>query len=233
MTVVRIFKVDPEKTVEVPEALFSELLPVIDHLGELKITLYAIWYLGSQVKEPRFLRYMEMLKDERLMAGFGDSYGIQKMALSDALQRAVNRGTLLCVGNVGDEHDSIYFPNSAAGRAAFDGLAAGEWDPDQIESFPVKLQPERPNIYALYEQNIGPLTPILSETLQEAEKNYPLEWIEDAIRIAVVKNVRTWRYIEAILRSWKEKGRDGTDRETTEENRKRDSEGKFGDYVNR
>jgi len=157
MTVVRIFKVDPEKTVEVPEALFSELLPVIDHLGELKITLYAIWYLGSQVKEPRFLRYKEMLKDERLMAGFGDSYGIQKMALSDALQRAVNRGTLLCVGNVGDEHDSIYFPNSAAGRAAFDGLAAGEWDPDQIESFPVKLQPERPNIYALYEQNIGPL----------------------------------------------------------------------------
>jgi len=102
-----------------------------------------------------------------------------------------------------------------------------------MEPFPVKLQPERPNIYALYEQNIGPLTPILSETLQEAEKNYPLEWIEDAIRIAVVKNVRTWRYVEAILRSWKEKGRDGTDRETTEENRKRDSEGKFSDYVNR
>jgi len=102
-----------------------------------------------------------------------------------------------------------------------------------VEPFPVKLQPERPNIYALYEQNIGPLTPILSETLQEAEKNYPLDWIEDAIRIAVVKNVRTWRYIEAILRSWKEKGRDGTDRKTTEENRKRDSEGKFGDYVNR
>ena len=230
---IKIFTGDPDKTIEVPEALFSDLLPVIDDLGELKVTLFAIWYLGSQVKEPRFLRYTEMLKDERLMAGFGDSYGIQKMALSRALQFAINRGTLLCVGNVGDSHDSIYFPNSAEGKAAFEGLAAHKWDPDQMDSFPAKLQPERPNIYSLYEQNIGPLTPILSETLQEAEKDYPLDWIEDAIRIAVVKNVRTWRYVEAILRSWKEKGRDGTDRETTEENRKRDSEGKYGDYVNR
>jgi len=230
MKAIKIFSDVPDNMIEVPHALFTELLPVIDHLGELKVTLYAIWYLGSQVTEPRFLRYTEMLKDERLMAGFGDSYGIQKMALSDALQRAINRGTLLCASG---GNESYYFPRSTAGKAAFEGLAAGEWDPEQMEPFPVKLQPERSNIYALYEQNIGPLTPILSETLQEAEKNYPLEWIEDAIRIAVVKNVRTWRYVEAILRSWKEKGRDGTDRETTEENRKRDSEGKFGDYVNR
>jgi len=63
------------------------------------------------VTEPRFLRYTEMLKDERLMAGFGDSYGIQKMALSDALQRAINRGTLLCASG---GNESYYFPRSTA-----------------------------------------------------------------------------------------------------------------------
>jgi DnaD/phage-associated family protein len=49
----------------------------------------------------------------------------------------------------------------------------------------------------------------------------------------VIKNVRTWRYVDAILKSWKEKGRDGTDRKTAEENRKRDSEGKYADFINR
>jgi len=41
-----------------------------------------------------------------------------------------------------------------------------------------------------------------------------------------------WRYVDAILRSWKEKGRDGTDRKTAEEDRKRDSEGKYADFIN-
>jgi DnaD/phage-associated family protein len=72
----------------------------------------------------------------------------------------------------------------------------------------------------------------LAETLQDAEQTYPEEWIGDAIKIAVIKNVRTWRYVEAILKSWKEKGRDGTDRKTAEENRKRDSEGKYADFIN-
>jgi hypothetical protein len=39
-------------------------------------------------------------------------------------------------------------------------------DPAQTEA------PQRPNIYALYEQNIGPLTALLSEDLQEAEQTY-------------------------------------------------------------
>ncbi len=112
-------------------------------------------------------------------------------------------------------------------------MLGGAWSPDEEQPLTLRLQKQRPNIYALYEQNIGPLTPILSETLQDAEKSYPADWIEDAIKIAVTRNVRNWQYVEAILRSWKEKGRDGTDRKSAEEKRKRDSEGKYGDFVNR
>ncbi len=90
---------------------------------------------------------------------------------------------------------------------------------------------ERPNIFALYEQNIGPLTPILADGLRDAEQQYPEDWIRDAFRIAVNNNARSWNYIDAILRSWKEKGRDERDQRTSKEDRKLDSEGQFGDFV--
>jgi hypothetical protein len=44
---------------------------------------------------------------------------------------------------------------------------------------------ERPNLYRLYEENIGPLTPLVADALRDAENTYAIEWIEEAIRIAV------------------------------------------------
>ncbi|MBC7239383.1 MAG: DnaD domain protein, partial [Chloroflexi bacterium] len=67
----------------------------------------------------------------------------------------------------------------------------------------------RPNIFELYEQNIGLLQPLLAQELEEAARDYPPEWIEDAFRIAVERNVRHWRYIRAILERWATEGRDG------------------------
>ena len=55
---------------------------------------------------------------------------------------------------------------------------------------------------------LGPITPLLAETLQDAEDEYPANWIEEAFRIAVEKNVRNWRYVDAILRRWHERGYD-------------------------
>jgi DnaD/phage-associated family protein len=66
---------------------------------------------------------------------------------------------------------------------------------------------DRPNIFALYEQNIGPLTPMLADLLRDAEATYPADWIADAMKIAVENNKRNWRYVEAILKSWATEGR--------------------------
>jgi DNA replication protein DnaD len=57
--------------------------------------------------------------------------------------------------------------------------------------------------------------------LKEAEQTYPTDWIEDAMRIAVENNVRRWRYVQAILRSWQEEGRDDQNRGNTEKDRQR------------
>ena len=81
-----------------------------------------------------------------------------------------------------------------------------------MDQLPVGLDLARPDIFKLYEQNIGLITPLISEQLKSAEAEFPSEWIADAIKIAVENNVRRWSYISRILVSWQERGRNGKDR---------------------
>jgi DnaD/phage-associated family protein len=69
------------------------------------------------------------------------------------------------------------------------------------------------NIFTLYESNIGVLTSIMADTLQDAEKTYPAGWIVDAITLAVTNNKRNWKYCEAILKRWKVSGKDSGKKE--------------------
>lgn len=62
-------------------------------------------------------------------------------------------------------------------------------------------------IYTLYENEIGMLTPLIADALKDAEKNYATQWIYDAVAEAVKNNKRNWKYIEAILKRWKQEGR--------------------------
>jgi DnaD/phage-associated family protein len=71
----------------------------------------------------------------------------------------------------------------------------------------VQIEVERPNIFVLYEQNIGLLSPLIAEELKDAADHFPMEWIEDAFREAVQHNKRKWSYIRAILRRWETEGR--------------------------
>ncbi|HMX74364.1 MAG TPA: DnaD domain protein, partial [Anaerolineales bacterium] len=66
---------------------------------------------------------------------------------------------------------------------------------------------ERSNLFKLYEENIGPLTPLVADVLKDAEEIYQAEWITEAIGLAVENNKRNWKYVEAILKRWKEEGR--------------------------
>ncbi len=71
----------------------------------------------------------------------------------------------------------------------------------------VQVQIERPNIFILYEQNIGLLSPLIADELRDAADTYPAEWIETAFREAILHNKRKWSYIRAILRRWETEGR--------------------------
>ena len=219
----------------VPGQFFSELLPAIDHLAELKVTLYSFWHLHQKEGQFRYLTGREFADDQLFMRGLGATAEEARAALADALERAVQRGTLLQVKVESSEgEEAFYFMNTPKGRAEVEAMTRGEWRPSGDPQAPIDLSVERPNVFTLYEQNIGPLTPMVAEELREAEENYPARWIEDALRIAVENNVRKLRYVMAILEDWRVRGRDDReDRRDTEKARRRYVEGEFADYIHR
>jgi DnaD/phage-associated family protein len=86
-------------------------------------------------------------------------------------------------------------------------------------------------VFTLYEQNIGALTPLIADMLREAEKEYPSAWFEEAFTIAVAKNARNWKYVEAVLKRWKEKGKDERkDQQNAVKDFERYTDGEFSDY---
>lgn len=66
------------------------------------------------------------------------------------------------------------------------------------------------NIFTWYESNIGVITPIMADILKEAEKQYPEEWIKEALQVAVNQNVRKWSYVSKVLDRWQREGKGGT-----------------------
>ena len=127
--------------------------------------------------------------------------GLAADEVASGLEKAVQHGSLIRSRH---EADIFYFLNSPRGRAAAEAFAKGNWRASaQIKSAPI----ERPNVFKLYEENIGPLTPLIADALKDAEETYQPEWIADAIELAVKNNKRNWKYCEAILKRWKEEGR--------------------------
>jgi DNA replication protein len=215
----------------IPNPFFSELLPAIDHLGELKVTLYIFWALNKKEGPFRYIRKAEMVMDQRLLASFQEAGLSPEESLEEALERAVGRGTLLkATLTFSQGTETFYFLNSPKGRAAIDAIQDGKWKPSGKKEAPIHLEVDLPNIFMLYEQNIGALTPMIAETLREAEKAFPYSWIEEAIMIAVENNVRKWSYVNAILEEWQIRGKDAReDRGDTEKARRKYLKGWFDD----
>jgi DnaD/phage-associated family protein len=191
-----------------PDLFYSELLPLIDDLVELKVTLHVFWLLYRRSNRRRHVTLQGLLGDARLMRSLEGGSSSTENVLRAGLDKAVARGTLLCLtSSAGDER--FYFANTAQGRRAFDQARTGEIELAPGIALAEPATPlQRPNIFVLYEQNIGLLQPIIAEELQDAERTYPQEWIEDAFRIAVENNVRNWKYVRRILERWAAEGKD-------------------------
>ena len=167
----------------VPEQFFTELLPLIDDLVELKVTL-ACWRHFDQ--KPGLAQWTT----EAELAGDPSLADVQANVAA-GLSQAVERGSIVRATDASGQ--TWFFPNSEIGRAAASAVERGE----SIKS--IGLMPERPNIYILYEQSIGALTPIIVDQLRDAEHEFPASWIEEAFAEAVKHNVRSWVYVRKIL----------------------------------
>lgn len=68
------------------------------------------------------------------------------------------------------------------------------------------LGPADSEVVTKYRENIGPVTPILAEEIRKAELRWSQEWILEAIKEAVLSNIRSLRYIISICQRYERDG---------------------------
>ncbi len=166
--------------ISLPDSFFTQTVPKIRDLAELKVVLYVAYLALRKQDHPHFVTYKELKAEScRLSAELNEE------TLRQALGSTVKHGALL--------HSTLNI----------DGML------EDVYSLTVdSRQPPAVNIFALYEQNIGMITPMIAEELKEAEKLYPPQWIEEAFKEAVTLNKRSWKYISRILERWASEGKD-------------------------
>jgi len=170
-----------------PNIFFSQLLPQIDDITELKVTLHLFWVLYGKRGYPKFVTYGELLGDRLLMIGVGS-----EAALRSGLEGAVGRGTIIDLNL--EQHgrtEKLYFLNTGSDSEARNRIERGEIDvgvlPEEEPFIEDMETAEQPNIFTLYEENIGMLAPMIAEELKAAEQLYP---------------------VSAILKRWDSEGRE-------------------------
>ncbi len=200
------------RRIPIPAAALSQWLADIDDIAELKVTLRALVLLADEPHRrtvPPSIALEDLLDDPVLAEA--QMSGVENYALI-GLSAAVDRGTLVAIRDAGamrillnDGDCQRYLQTGGVTKLTATDLA-GSADPDAEEPLPYATPPGEPraNIFALYEQHIGPYGHSIAEQLRAAEEEYPADWIAYAIAVAAERNARSWHYIDAILRRWKQ-----------------------------
>ena len=74
------------------------------------------------------------------------------------------------------------------------------------DSLPENTNSSPKNLFQLFEQEIGLLTPLIADELKEAAESYPADWFAPAFKEAAASGVRKWRYVRSVLERWKVDG---------------------------
>lgn len=208
-----------DQPIPVPRSFFERHLTRIRDIAALKVLLTIYERVAALDVTEQYVAEDALFADRTLQDGLrwtattrpplGEiRRGIDLLVAHDAIVR-------ICVEE--NESDSFWLmPKEPENVTRLNAVIHGEAT-FPYRSSPAIAQPrvaiERPNVFRLYEQNIGMLTPLIADQLIEAIELYPERWIEDAIGEAVSLNRRNWRYIQRILQRWETEGRgDETDR---------------------
>jgi DNA replication protein len=201
--------------ISLPDSFFTQAMPKIQDLAELKVVLY-VAYLILRKLDPSTQRSECSVTYKELQAeSCRLSAELDEETLRRALNSAVEHGALLhSTLNINGMLEDVYSLTAPMYRG---------------------YQPPTVNIFTLYEQNIGMITPMIAENLKEAEELYPPQWIEEAFKEAVALNKRSWRYIARILERWASEGKDSGEykRDIKKDGPDKYIKGKYGHLVQR
>jgi DnaD/phage-associated family protein len=216
--------VDPAITLNLPLNLLTDLIPAMTDVAEIQVTLVAarlaadIGPIDSPINESRIVRDPSLRRALRVVGSPNEPDN----RIATGLELAVGRGALVRFRTIDDKNELVWYCLATQdARLNIQQMVMGRTLPPrelwQSDHAP-RVEPERPTVFRLYEQNIGLLTPIIAEQLVRALERYPREWIEDAIGESVAYNRRNWRYIQRILQQWATAGRGDERRESDSRN---------------
>jgi DNA replication protein len=210
----KVFKGIPDGAgvTPIPDVFFTEAIAYIEDIDELKLVLHILWLWKRRKGYPRYITFTELKNDTVLINNIrreGTQESIDE-AVKHALDLATQHGILLSLTyNDGGKTEYVYFINTETEQKTIKRIEKGEivlTDMHLVDGDEHGARP--PDIYTLYEQNIGIITPLLADELQEAQDRYPPEWIESAFKEAIKLNKRSWKYIARILERWNVEGKD-------------------------
>ena len=209
------------KLLPVPSPMLGSLLAELDDIAELKCCLRMLWHAAQVAGAPKWVDESTLTDDDVLTRALGSPDAIRA-----GLRAAVARGVLVEAGG----RYLVHTPENA--RAVAQATLVSADATPRHEDVPTEARTdETPNIFALYEANIGLLTPMVADQLRDAEQTYPVEWIEAAIREATKSNARSWRYISAVLDRWAVKGRGDTSNKSSRSNSKSGEPGRHSETL--
>jgi hypothetical protein len=193
---------DDSEAIPIPSQMLGALLEDIKDMAELKCTLRFFWHLEQEEGEPRAVTAKALLEDKVLQEALGSIESI-----SQGLQQAINRGTLLEIASAGGE--LAYAVHTPDNRQF--GSPKSIVPPLVIEDSSVGDSNFRTSIISLYEKVIGKtLTAMTGEELKDVEDRYPWKLIQEVFREAELKDIHDWRYINKTLESRFSEGRGRT-----------------------
>jgi DNA replication protein len=222
--------------VPLPPAFVERHLVHITNIVELKVTLHLCALVVQQRSQPRRISWEMLVADPLMrqsMMAVAPHSNIEDV-LAEGLAAAVQRGTVLHVVQP-DKHGRAinwYLVRTDANEAWADAHDVATIDEPAVTK-------EAPSLVMLYEQHLGVVTPFIVAELKRAEQQYPTGWIEEAMREAVVANVRSWRYVSKILQRWDSQGRGdrhghpGPSNQTVAIDADRYTSGAYGDLFRR
>lgn len=201
------------RPVSIPHAVLQDVVTEITAPEEMQVTL-AVYRMASELEgDETPLAERAILKDTPLRQAMRKS-GISNdpdERIMHGLDLAVGRGTLLRFMVTHRRKQSFwYYLNTPVNRHTVAAMERGAISPPSVVwegSSQPQIASDPPNAFRMYEQNIGPLTPLIADQITQAIRDYPAEWIDDAIGEAVAYNRRSWRYIVRILENWTATGR--------------------------
>ena len=199
---------EPMTYTPVPDSILGKFLEEFpdDHL--LRCFLRILWHLHKSKDKIKAVDIATLDADAVMRSILSNRSNPDLSKLSIALKELYEFQLLLLVKADDDNENLLVMLNTQSNAKLVERRG---WIPTKFiqttRTIPVPSQ--QSNVFGLYEQNIGLITPLIADELRDMENEYPIAWVEEAVQLAVIYNRKSIRYISRILERWRNEGRDG------------------------